>query len=193
MDFEQMQFVWDEQKQRQVFALDLEALHESVRSRGRRIERSVESMEIGMILISSFMVVFFSWESFAGSGSGPDVFAAAVLLAVVVYLVAVRLRRRARERSWEPSLLGDLDHALAQVDYSIQSIRTMPLWFFAPALATVIVTYAAAWERKPSWLWLLVLAAFPLGIYVSRIELRCLHLPRKRELEALRAKLTAES
>lgn len=193
MDFEQMQLVWDEQKRRQVFVLDLDALHESVRSRGRRIERAVEAMEIGMLLISSCMVVFFTLQSLAGNGSGPGFFSAAVLLAIVVYLVVVRLRRRARERSYEPSLLGDVDRSLAQVDYSIRSIRTMPLWFFAPALATVIVNYAAAWERKPSWLWLLVLAAFPLGIYVSRIELRCLHLPRKRELESLRAKLTAES
>ncbi|MBK7645335.1 MAG: hypothetical protein IPJ19_20245 [Planctomycetes bacterium] len=185
MDFDEMQVVWDAQKQRQVFALDLEALHESVRRRGRRIERAVESMEIGMILISSFMLVFFGVRS--------SFFAAAVQLAVVVYLVVLRLRRRARERSFDASLLGDLDRALAQLDYSIRSVRTMPLWFFAPALLTVGVNFANRHADKPSWLWLLVLAAFPLGIYVSRIELRCQHLPRKRELETLRAKLRTDN
>jgi hypothetical protein len=190
MDFEQMQIVWDEQKQQRLYALDLDALHESVRRRGRRIARGVEMMEIGMILISIVLVGIFAAKSrFELTYRS---FTAAVLVAVAAYLIGGRLRRRARERKFEPNLLGDLDLAIAQLDYHIRRIRTFPLWFCVPMFVTVLAGFVSKYDGKPTWIWLLVLASFPLAIYVTRLELRCF-LPRKRELEALRAKLKNES
>ncbi len=191
MDFEQMQLIWDEEKGRRMYALDVEALHESVRKRGRRIAAGVEAMEIGMIAISIFLAGFLASEPLLDGTDRQQYLSAALLLGVAVYLVVGRLRRRARERRFEPNLLGDLDRAIAQVDYHIRRVRTILLWFFLPSFLTVVIGAVFADEVQATWAWLAVLIAFPLGIYVARLELRC-HLPRKRELEALRAKLVAE-
>jgi membrane protein implicated in regulation of membrane protease activity len=190
MEFERMQVVWDEQKQRSMYALDLAALHEGVRRSGRRIARGVDALEIGMLLLSLGMAAFFAAEPLLEGTARHQYFSAGILLGVAVYLLAGRLRRRARERSFEPNLLGDIDRAIAQVDYHIRRIRTFPLWFMAPQLLVLVVSFVTAPAGKPAWAWLIVLVAFPLGTYVSRLELKCTHLPRKRELESLRAKLT---
>lgn len=188
MDFEQMQVVWDQEKRRTVYALDLEALHASVRRRARRIAAGVEAMEIGMIAISVFVAGFLASEPLL-EGDDPQQYAsAALLLGVAIYLVVGRLRRRARERAFAPNLRGDLDRAIAQVDYHIHRTRTVHWWFFLPAFLTIVIGAAFADETRSTWVWLPVLAAFPFGIWVARQELRC-HLSRKRELESLRATL----
>lgn len=190
MEFERMQIVWDEQKQRSMYALDLEALHEGVRRSGRRIARGVDAMEIGMLILSLGMAAFFAAEPLLEGTHRHQYLSAGILLAVAAYLVAGRLRRHARELRFESNLLGDIDRAIAQVDYHIRRIRTLPLWFFAPLLLILVVSFVSAPAGKPVWAWLIVLVAFPLGTYVARLELNCTHLPRKRELESLRAKLT---
>jgi uncharacterized membrane protein YfcA len=188
MDFDEMQVVWDEQKQQRVYALSLEALHASVKQRGRRIARGVEMMEIGMIALSIAMIGVFVAKWFVKDTSSQLLFTAAVLAAVTAYLVVGRVQRRSSERAFEASLLGDLDLAIAQLDYHIRRIRTFPLWFCAPMFATVVVGFASKYDGTPSWLWLPVLGAFPLSIYVTRLELRCM-VPRRRELDLLRTKL----
>ena len=192
MDFEQMQLIWDEQKERRMFALDMDALHRCVKQRARRVARGIEAMEVGMIVISIVLALVLAREPLLEGTDRAQVLSAALLLGVAVYIVVGRLRRRARERRFEPNLRGDLERAIAQVDYHIRRVRTFPLWFFLPSLLTVLIGFISASEAKPTWVWLLVLGAFPLGIYVSRLELKCTHLPMKRELEALRAKLTDE-
>ncbi|HUR26737.1 MAG TPA: hypothetical protein VM509_01010 [Planctomycetota bacterium] len=190
MDFEEMQVVWDEQKKQRLYALDLDALHMSVRRRGRRIARGVEMMELGVIVTAVVTVVILAAQSKLALDSRG--FLAATMLAVAAYLLAGRLRRRARERKFEPNLRGDIELAISQLEYHISRIRTFPLWFCAPLFVAVVAALLLKQSAKPSWAMLLVLGAFPLAVYVTRLELRCL-LPRKRELEALRAKLTIES
>jgi hypothetical protein len=187
MDFEQMQVVWDEQKERRLYALDLDALHESVRRRGRGIARGVEMMELGMIVPSLVTVAIIAAKSKLALDLRSLVLA--MMLAVAAYLLAGRLRRRARERRFEPNLRGDIELAISQLEYHIRRIRTFPLWFCAPMLAAVLAALLSSQPAKPLWAMLLALGAFPFVIYVTRLELRCL-LPRKRELEALRAKLS---
>src|SRR6185295_14829920 len=111
------------------------------------------------------------------------------LVAASVYLLVGRLRRRASERQFASNLRGDLDLAVAQLDYHIHRIRTFPLWFCAPVFLALTASVVAKLGDKPWWVWLGVFVAFPLSVYVTRLELRCL-VPRKRELEALRTKLS---
>jgi hypothetical protein len=191
MDFEQMQLVWDREKSRTLYALDLDALHASVRKRGRRIAAGVEAMEIGMIAISIFLAGFLVSEPLL-RGDDPQQYAsAAVLLGVAAYLLVGRRRRRERERGFASNLRGDLERAIAQVDYHLQRVRTVHWWFFLPSFLTIVIGQAFEDEIVSTWLWLPVLAAFPFGLWVARQELRC-HLSRKRDLESLRAKLVDE-
>ena len=99
------------------------------------------------------------------------------------------LRRRNREHGFGPSLLGDLDRALSQVDYHIARARTFHWWFMLPAFVIILVSFVTAEPAKSPWLWLGIAACFAASNFLVRWELRCTHLPRKRDLEALRSKL----
>ena len=70
MDLDEMQSVWDEQKQRTP-ALELDALREIVLRRGRRLRRGVETMEISLIVIS-FFVAWLKRSYLQPGGTGLD-------------------------------------------------------------------------------------------------------------------------
>ena len=175
-----------------MYALDLEALHASVKRRGRGIARGVNAMEIGTIVICIVVAAVLGAEPILEGVDRHQFFAVGLLLAVAAYLLVGRIRRRNREHAFEPSLLGDLDRALSQVDYHIARIRTFPWWFFLPTVLILSVSFVQSHGSKPIWTWLVLFASAAVSLYVVRLELRCVHLPRKRDLEALRAKLTTD-
>ena len=189
MDFEEMQVIWDTQKERRMVVLDLDALHTIVKRKARRIELGVNAMEIGMILISVATAAILAAKPIHQGTGEEKYFEAGLLLLVGAWILVGRLRRRNREQDRDPSLLGDLDRALSQVDYHISRAKTFPVWFMLPSSLILLVSFVRTHETKSPWIWVGSLAAFALSIFLVRLELRCTHLPRKRELEALRSKL----
>ena len=172
-----------------MYALDLDALHSIVKRKGRRIEIGVNAMEIGMIVISVTMAAMLAAKPILGGTGQEKYFGAGLLLVVAAWILRGRLRRRKREQDRELSLLGDLDRALSQVDYHISRAKTFHVWFLLPAFLILAVSVVRTHESKSPWIWVVALAGFALSIVLVRLELRCTHLPRKRELEALRSKL----
>ena len=192
MNLEELQVIWDSQEERTMYALDLDALHANIKRKGRGIERSVNAMELGMILIAGFVAVQLAWEPLVKGTKYYELFGAALMVGVVVYILAGRLRRRRRDTGFEPSVRGDLDRALHQVNYHIRRIRTFQWWFMLPGLLILVVSLLLGESSKPGWLWVLLFLGFVPAYLLPRAELRCSHLPKKRELETLRAKLVRD-
>jgi hypothetical protein len=67
--------------------------------------------------------------------------------------------------------------------------KTFFWWFLLPVAIPSFLNMMQA--GTPSWKWLVVPAAYALSYFVVRWELNRRHLPRKRELEALRDLLVA--
>lgn len=193
MDFEEMQVIWDSQKERPMYALDLNALHASVKRKGRRIAWNVNAFELGLTAISVVTATILAAEPILEGTDLHKLFGAGLMLAVAAYVLVGRVRRRARERDTGSSLVGDLEHAISQVDYLIARVRTFQWWFILPAFLFIALKFALAYDTKPAWVWLSFLLIMALGYSMARLELRCLHLPKKRDLEALRAKLTDDA
>lgn len=189
MDFEEMQVIWDSQKTQRMVAVDLDALHTIVKRRGRRIERGVNAMEIGMLAVCAATAALLAAEPLLEGTDRDQLFGAGLLLAVAAWILRGRLRRRKGDHDFEPSLLGDLERALSQVDYHISRARTFHWWFLLPAFLITLLGFVLSYPPASLWTWLAILACFAVSIFLVRLELRCTHLPRKRELEALRAKL----
>lgn len=197
MELEDMQVIWSAQDERPLYVLDRDAVHAAVRRKARAVERRVRHFEVGMLAVLAVMTAYFlvkpivqghGWFRFVDVG---------LLLLVAGYVLRGRARRKARDRGFEASLAGELDKAIARVDYQVARIRGMPVWFMLPAGLIVLIGLVVGDEPRSAWVWGaslgLLLVSTVVATWLSRKELRCVHLPRKRELQALRETLTRES
>ena len=191
MNFEEMQVIWDSQKERTMYAMDTSALHELVKSRSRKQGTKVSVDELAMTLICLGVAAMLAAEPFF-EGEDPHQYIGAVLfVGVAVFTLLGRRRRLRRELQFEATLVGDLNRAINRVDAQIRRSETFMLWFMVPALITVVVSFFQKHATKSLGDWLLVGLAFPLAYVVVRAGLRCGLLPAKRELEALKQKLSS--
>lgn len=204
MDFEQMKVIWDSQNERPLYVLDQEALHEQVRRKGRCIEQSVRMFEgfmiaillaVAAILVGKRLFVVTDWRPAMVIG------AALTLLVAVVAAVHLALQRRRRlksEKVFDPSLLGDIDKAISQIDYQVARLKNFHYWFILPMAAMTGLSFVTQGvglsELFGSKIWVGPLFLLSVLIYyvAIRVELSRVHGPRKRSLQTLRKKLVAE-
>jgi len=192
MDFEEMQVIWDSQNERKMYALDTEGLHDKVRRRSRKLGRSVAFEEFGMILIC----LFIAWNQASGPLlEGTDQYqyiGAALFVGVAAYSLRGRLRRLQHERAFDSTLLGDLNRAIYRLNGLVRRSRTFIWWFMLPAAVLVSISFSQEYDSEPIWPWFFVALSFVAGYAVTQLGLRCSHLPARRDLEALKAKLSED-
>ncbi len=202
MDFKEMKVIWDSQNDQPLYALDQEALHASVRRRGLCIEKCVNIFEIFMIVIlMAIAAILVGKRLFDEQTYQPYQIVASAMMLVVAGCAAMhvaigRFRRRRSEQRFESSLMGDLNKAISQVDYQIDRLKSFHWWFILPvALITALnfaakgVTVAELFDSTRIWIWPLFAASIVVYYLAIHVELRHIHLPRKRNLESLRDKL----
>jgi hypothetical protein len=103
------------------------------------------------------------------------------MFGVAALHVLGRKRRRKRDSGFEPSLLGDLDRAISQVEYHMRRARTFQWWFLAPAFAITLITYLLKHESKSVWYWPLMLGCMAAAQALVLLEVRCVHGPKSRD------------
>jgi hypothetical protein len=104
-----------------------------------------------------------------------------------------RLRRRSGATQFEASLRGDLERALAQVQYHMDMARTFQWWFLLPAAIILLVDMSYG-PGEPSLSSIATaIVGFSAAMLLARFDIRCVHLPNYRDLESLRTKLTGEA
>lgn len=119
-----------------------------------------------------------------------DYVSAVALLMIALYIFTGRLRRKKLENRFDRTMLGDLEQAIHSTGYEIRRAKTFFWWYLLPLGIPTLLNMVQA--GVPVWKWLIVPFAFGLSYLLVRWELRRKHLPRKRELEALRDLLTNE-
>lgn len=217
MDFEEMKVIWDSQNAEPLFAVNEAGLHAAVRQKARTFARRIlwrdaREISIGVVasaglLVFSWTLVFWDedrWRSVLGPGAevshGDAVMmlaSSALFLWYGLYHFLGRKRQERRERQFESSLRGDIDRALAQIDYQIRRARGMVRWGLLPlalgsglglyVFGTIVPTPMAVWLLMP----LVMIPAFILDARCKRRPITTELLPLKQEFEALRRKLTA--
>jgi hypothetical protein len=103
------------------------------------------------------------------------------------FLLAIyrRFARRKVYEQFEPTVLGELDKAIWQANYLIEQSYAMIWWYLIPLFAVISVVLLL-----DGLTWFIVLLDFvvlPLTYVGSRWEIQRCHVPRKEELESLRA------
>jgi hypothetical protein len=106
------------------------------------------------------------------------------------YALLRRLKRRANEVRFKPTILGELDKAIWQINYLIRQGQMVMIWYVLPLVLALSVT--VFYNQKPLWTLVPTLTLIPLFYFGVRWEINKWHIPKKRDLESLREKLIAQ-
>lgn len=202
-DLEEMQTVWSDQDNQPAYQINEDALHAAVMRKARCIEKGIDAIELVMPAMLVFVATVFSAKwAYRGDTSTTKTIAVALLILVAVVsawnILKSRQRRQRNETEFDQNLLGDLDKTIAKNDYQIARLRSFQWWFMLPMALMSVLNFAAKgltvsqlMSSSQTVAWSALLGSLLLGFVAVTVEIRWVHLRRRRELQALRDKLTA--
>jgi hypothetical protein len=188
MEFEDLQLIWSEQDRQPLYAINQEALHKRIRAKLQRSQHIASVNEIGLVCIflaASLILLFlreFNWLNLLPIGA---------MLGVSGYILSRRHHRQKLTERFEPTMLGDLENAIAQQKHIIREARTFLFWNILPIAAAVVAKMAMDGEVR-LWKWIFIPGSFILAYLVARLAPRK-HLRKMKSLQLLREKLVGEN
>lgn len=191
MNFEEMQLVWDTQKERRLFAFDQAAMERVVAREARAIRLDLKTLELSFIVVVVVLAVGATLDTLLQRGEYFQLFGAAVGLTAAGWVWRRRTQRANREEAArrQAGLAGEIELALVRVRAALQASRDMAIYFTITILLGVGVRIAiydfASSETK------LILGLVGIVFLNTTLawERNHIHRPRLQNLEALRAKL----
>ncbi|MCO5183861.1 MAG: SoxR reducing system RseC family protein [Anaerolineae bacterium] len=187
MEFEEMQAIWDSQNEEKLYAINEAALHEQIRRKGRSVERKVDILEGIMMGVNLLVAIVLTVDAVIDGEPLRFYLIPAAYFAYFIVGLVWRMRRSRAQVQFEPTMVGDLDKAIWQIDYLIRQTRAMLIWYLIPLLVFIILVLG--WGNGSLWAALLALVVIPLAYFGGRWEVNKFYLPKKRSLESLRATL----
>jgi hypothetical protein len=189
MEFDEIKKIWDSQNNEPLYAINEKALHNHILSRKKSAGHLADFSELLLIFVN-LGAGLFVWGVLLFDAS-VNIFMylmVAWMLVTAVFLSASRIRRRKGENRFDRSMMGDLDHAIANASYQVRISRLMR-WNIFPI---GIFLLGGFWESgKPVWAVVLLLIFFALTYYASGWE-HSIYIAKKKALEMLRRKLESE-
>lgn len=190
MDFEELQVIWNSQNNEKMYAVNEDALHAYIKRKGQSIQNTLNFFELILIGVNLFVGAWLTIESLDNAPLSSQFILAIFYLAFAVYGFVRRLIRRNEEKPFDQTILGELDRALWRIDYLMRQGRIMIVWYLLPILLMLgVMSYFNPRLLPGFGMMLVVVVATYFGY---RWEYRKIHLPKIRNLEALREKLTAQ-
>lgn len=191
MEFDQMKKIWDEEKKENLFVINEEAMKRSITSKKRAANREVNVTEIGLMIVNSITAAILLIDAIMDNEPWPSYLGVGIMLFTVGYLLYIRKKRQKADNTFDRTMLGELDHAISNVESTISIGKTMIYWYLLPAGLFIIIKMMVQGASVEKWLF--VLAAFILGHLVSNWGVKKQHIPKLKKLQQLRAKLTEEA
>ncbi|WP_420575632.1 hypothetical protein [Ekhidna sp.] len=189
MEFEEMQKIWDEQKGETMYAINESALHNSIGRKKDAASRRINKVEIGVSLINGVVAIVLFFDALNDPHNW-DFVASGLLLGTVAYIQYFRWKRRKAERTFDRSMLGELDHAISNTNSIIKFSHLMIVGYMIP----MSVFYIAKMIDRGASLdkWLIITGMYLLAFLLIRWERKKMHIPRKENLLSLKRKLMDE-
>ena len=211
MHFEDVKVIWNSQDEAPLYAVNEEVLHSMLKSKRHGFGRLVfwqqwQSYGSSLFVIAAISAILIAHVTgnlgklgFPVALSIWDV--CALLLAgsfwafFALSIYAGKKRQEQREREFTSTLLGDLDRDIDQAEYQIRCREHVRRGFLPPCLGVILIQLVGfRMAGLSEWFVLPVIAVMVfLLIWESRMQQRLVDqkvLPRLRELESLRVKLT---
>lgn len=187
MEFEEMKKIWDTQRQKTMYAIDEEALHQRVVGRKEKAARVASRSERVMIgaLMFSFTIVMGA-SIYKSEYEIAPLLLAVTMLGAAIFIGIRRRQRLAMSADFERSILGDINHAIAHATYQVRLSQGSKMLYIVVALLSVfsLVDTMDEWY-KGAFVGLL----FLVGYFGARWEHKTLYVSQKRSLEEMREQL----
>ncbi|MEL6671876.1 MAG: hypothetical protein AAFR61_06775 [Bacteroidota bacterium] len=189
MEFEDLQKVWDSQQNKMMYAINEDALFARILKHKRKAQNLAGMAEL--IIIFANLITFgllASMEIMKGKGNVFGMVMAAVMLGTAVYMGWRRWKRIKEENRFDRSMLGELEHAIANADYTVRVARSMGLYLVAIAVLSLLSLVADG----TNWRMVIGMAVFfVITAFASKWEYRW-YVKRRDKLTRLRDKLEKE-
>jgi positive regulator of sigma E activity len=190
MEFEEMQVIWDSQNSEKLYIIDEAALHKQIWKKSQSADRKVNMFEALLIVVNLTAAVVLVIEGVVDGGDIRNYVMGAFYGAFGIFGIVRRLRRRKEARQqFEPTIVGEIDKTIWQVNYLIDQSRSLIIYYLLPLIALFIIGDLVTGDF--SWFSLLSLLLIPFSYFGGKWEVNKWYAPKKREMEALRATLTA--
>lgn len=189
-EFAEMKILWDRQNEEKLYAINEQALHEQIQRRGRSVDRTLQRYEWVMVGANLLTAIILTVSGYINNEETLLLYAIAVAYLVYgLFFLLLRRRRRRQDPAFAPTMVGDLDKALWQLNYLVDQTRSMTLWYSLP----LTIVMAGFLLLRANWGWALaVLVVMGAASYFSiKWEVNRCYLPQIDSLQALRTKLVA--
>lgn len=187
MEFEEMKKIWDTQSQKTMYAIDEEALHKRVVKRKEKAERVADRSEKIMIgsLVFAFSILIGS-SLYKGEYDIVPLLMAFFMLGAAIFIFIRRQKRLGMYASFDRSILGDINHAIANATYQVRLSQGAKSLYIVVGILTVlsVVDTLDEWYKGAS-----VALLFILGYFGARWEHKTFYVSQKRSLEEMREQL----
>ena len=189
MEFEEMQKVWDEQKGENMYVINEAALQRTVTRKKDAVGRRINRLEIKLSVINSIVLAVVVIRMINHPHTW-GIIAAGILAISIVYVQYFRRNRKRTENAFDRSLLGELDHAIANAKSLISFNYLLFAGYYIP-MFLVAFFYLIAKEASLEK-WIFMIAIFLLVLFLIRWEQKACNIPRKKQLLSLKKKLMEE-
>ena len=186
MEIEDLQKIWNEQKGENMYAINETALHQSIRRKKASASRKINLTEIGITIINTLTAVILFIDALDDPHRWDFLFSG-ILAATVIYILYARHHRIRAEKNFDRTMIGELEHAIANTQATLRFNYLMMAGYMLPLLTMIIlkmIDQGASPQR-----WLLILGMFAVSLILIQWERKKSLLPRKRKLQALKSKL----
>lgn len=157
MNFDDFQTLWQTQPlPSPPDAAAIEATLKRVRADARAFERTLLWRDLREVVAALTVCLFFAWEArtrmLAGTPSWHAWLAATLPLGVAIFLVTDRLRARRASPSDAPSVVAEIDRALATLRHQHWLLTHVTWWYLLPlgASALLFIVQPIA-DASPLW------------------------------------------
>lgn len=192
MEFEDLQLIWSGQDEKPLYAINQEALHKRIRAKLQSSQRlaSVNEKVLITIFLCTSAILLFRSDPIAIGFNILNLLPIAAMLGVCGYIFYRRKQRQGIAESFEPSMLGDLENAIAQQKHILREARTFLIWNILPVGVAVIGKMLLDGEATV-WKWIFVPGSFLLAYFVARLA-PIVQMRKLKSLQTLREKLLAK-
>ena len=187
MDFEELKVIWNSQENEKMYAINEAALHHYIRKNLKSVTNTLKFFENVITVVNLLVGVWLLIESLDNNFPSTQLFLAVFYFGFGVYSLIRVFKRREAEKPFEKTVVGEVNRAIWRIDYLMAEGRRVINWYLVPLV--LILGVMAIFDAR---LWLtasLMLVTTVATYYGYRWEFNKIHLPRKKNLNALREKL----
>ena len=187
MEIEELQKIWNEQKGETMYAINENALHKSITRKKDVASRRMSIVEISLMAINSITGIVLLIDAILDKEGLWDYAFSVIMFLTVLFLAIFRKNRLKQERTFDRSMMGELDHAVTNANSMIRIATIMIKYYLLPIGVFSIVKMSVQGASLEKWI--LVIGAYILAFVLVYFERKVCHIPRKQKLIKLRQKL----